>query len=220
MARKPKAKPAPRRRAGTQKKKSHPKPSDIREAEAIPVSTLPPEKPEDTPRKRGRESTLTQAIGDAICTLIGEGYCLIDICELDEMPAYRTIMLWLYRGEREKGSIYEDFMLNYARAREIQGHTFVEKMLKMPDDIAMFWLRDTEGNIMVNKFGRPIPDPNYPARLRAKMEAFKWAAGKMNPKVYGERHRIDLNTKKNFDPDNIDASTREILEAAGLKLED
>jgi hypothetical protein len=65
-----------------------------------------------------------------------------------------------------------DFADRYARAREVQADAIVDEILDIADDSTL--------------------DPND---RRVKIDARKWIAGKLRPKVYGDRVQADVNGK-------------------------
>ena len=67
----------------------------------------------------------------------------------------------------------------YARARERQGDKLVEDMLAIADDAAKDTYIDADGNTRT--------DQEVVARSRLRVDARKWLAGKMRPKVYGDK---------------------------------
>ena len=102
----------------------------------------------------------TQELFDRICVRIAEGESLRAICEEPDMPARVNVIGWLEKDEALRNQ--------YARARELQAdHEFDE--IKVIADLA-----DAE-DVQV-------------ARLR--IDARKWRAGKLRPKVYGDKVAI------------------------------
>lgn len=65
-----------------------------------------------TETKFGRPTDYMPEVAEDICNLLMLGESLRSICKRPGMPAIRTVMYWLQR--------HEDFMQQYARAREIQ----------------------------------------------------------------------------------------------------
>ena len=125
--------------------------------------------------KRGRPTSHNPEIGLAICELISESKTLNEACEaLGGAVNRRTVLRWLADNE--------DFRHQYARAHELQGDTDA----------------DTIRDIV-----RRVIDPTTPEHLklsandaRVAIDALKWAAGKRNPKKYGDKATVDLNVTK------------------------
>lgn len=114
----------------------------------------------------GRPSDYTDAIADEICDAIADGASLRAICEADDMPNRKTVLRWLER--------YTDFAAKYARAREAQADVMDDRILQTADTCT----------------------PENAAAARVKIDAFKWRAEKLKPKVYGSK------TLVGSDPDN------------------
>jgi len=109
-----------------------------------------------------------QEVISTICTRLVEGESLRAICRDEEMPAISTVMLWLTQDE-----ILSE---QYARAKAEQADTLFQETLE---------IADTADNETVNL-----------ARLR--IDTRKWMAGKMRPKVYGDR--LAVGGDKDMDP--------------------
>lgn len=110
-------------------------------------------------------SSFTQDIADRICERLCEGDSLRKICSAPDMPNISTVIRWL-SSENEIGAT---FRAQYARAREAQADKFADEMVDIAD----------EGN------------NEDAAIIRLRLDARKWAAGKIAPKKYGEK--VDLN---------------------------
>ena len=65
---------------------------------------------------------------------------------------------------------HADFQDNYARAREIQGDVLAGEIQAIADD-------------------ESIP----PESRRVRIDARKWLAGKLRPKVYGDKQQVELS---------------------------
>jgi hypothetical protein len=103
----------------------------------------------------------SQEVFDAICERIADGESLRAICQDKGMPARVNVIRWLEKDEALRNQ--------YARARELQAdHEFDE--IKAIADLA-----DAE-NVQV-------------ARLR--VDARKWRASKLRPKVYGDKLEVN-----------------------------
>jgi hypothetical protein len=105
-------------------------------------------------------TALTQEVFTAICERIANGESLRSICDEKDMPDRSTVIRRLEADEA--------FRNQYARAREAQAdHEFDE--IKAIADLA------TAEDVQV-------------ARLR--IDARRWRAGKLRPKVYGDKLAI------------------------------
>ncbi len=104
---------------------------------------------------------LTNALFLSICQRIADGESLRAICKDKHMPSTTTVMEWLAKDS----SLAEQ----YARAREIQG--------------------DREFDIAREIVFSATPETAQVARLQ--YDAVKWRAGKLRPKVYGDKLDVD-----------------------------
>lgn len=76
-----------------------------------------------------------------------------------------------------------EFADRYARAREAQADHIFEEILRIADDATNDMIDDGEG-------GKRL-DTEHVQRSKLRIEARKWMAGKLRPKVYGDK--IDVN---------------------------
>lgn len=108
----------------------------------------------------------TQEIADEICARIASGESLRQICDPetrdDFMPGRQTVLDWL----DDDGNLA--FRAKYARAREAQGDMMDDKILSTADEC-------TSENA---------------AAARVKIDAYKWRASKLRPKVYGDSVQV------------------------------
>ena len=106
-------------------------------------------------KKRGRPSIYTSKLAAKICCRISEGESLRKICDDAKMPSREIVRRWLRDND--------EFVGQYARAREAQADTFASEIVE---------IADTEENAQ---------------KARNRIDARKWAASKLRPKVYGDR---------------------------------
>ncbi|MDN5449596.1 MAG: DNA packaging protein [Enterobacterales bacterium] len=128
-----------------------------------------------TDQKKGRPTDYTQEVAEDICNLLMLGESLRSICKRSDMPAIRTVMYWLQR--------HEDFMQQYARAREIQAELLAEEVIEIADD--------SSGDVIVDDEGNEQTNHERVARSRLRVDARKWYASKLSPKRYGDRIQHD-----------------------------
>lgn len=100
---------------------------------------------------------------------------LVSVCEDEGMPSSTTVMKWLSDPSLT-------FAADYARACEARAHYIAEETFDIADDGNNDWMerRGADGVSLgwqVN--GEAV------ARSRLRLDQRKWAAGQMNPKVYG-----------------------------------
>lgn len=103
----------------------------------------------------------SQGLFDRICERIADGESLRAICQDADMPSATSVMRWLAAD----AGLSEQ----YARAREIQGDGEFDKAR----EIAF----------------AATPETVQVARLQ--YDAVKWRAGKLRPKVYGDKAVIE-----------------------------
>lgn len=112
----------------------------------------------------GRASEYTAEIGDIICERISEGQSLRKVCDADDMPNKATVFRWLAANK--------EFSDQYARARETQADTLFDDVLAIADQY------DTISEAV---------NPDLIQRAKLRIDARKWMAGKLRPKVYGDK---------------------------------
>uniref|UniRef100_A0A2A4Z0S6 Uncharacterized protein n=1 Tax=OCS116 cluster bacterium TaxID=2030921 RepID=A0A2A4Z0S6_9PROT len=71
-----------------------------------------------------------------------------------------------------------EFKEQYAHAREVQAEVLFDKVIEIADD---------GSNDFYKRNGQELPDHENIARSRLRVDARKWAAGKLKPKKYGDR---------------------------------
>jgi hypothetical protein len=122
-------------------------------------------------KKAGRPSKRSDELIDHICDKIAEGESLRSICSADDMPDFSTVVRWLGKDD--------DFATKYARAREIQSHVFVDKMLEKAESLPD-----------VNPQTGALDSASV-AHIRNQVATLQWLAMKLNPKKYGDK--VDVN---------------------------
>jgi hypothetical protein len=78
------------------------------------------------PVKRGRPSTYSLEVADAICERLCEGESLLSITRDEDMPSYRTVMRW--------ADDIPEFSAEYARARAVQADHEAQEIKEIADD--------------------------------------------------------------------------------------
>lgn len=111
-----------------------------------------------------RPSNYRPYIADEICNRIANGESLVSICRDGEMPNAATVYEWLKKQP--------EFADRYARARETQADVLADEIVAIADDYS--------------------PDRDV-QRDKLRIDARKWYASKLKPKVYGDRQQIDAN---------------------------
>jgi hypothetical protein len=126
-------------------------------------------------RPVGRPSAYNSALASEICTLIAEGLSLRAICKRDGMPSRSAVFAWLIK--------HEDFVGQYALARELQADWLFDEILEIADDAMNdFVTHQTAEGVTVNRV-----DHEHIQRARLRVDTRKWMAGKLAPKKYGDQ---------------------------------
>ncbi len=112
----------------------------------------------------GRPSKYTSHIAAEICRRIAEGEPLTKICRDPKMPAYRTVLGWRVTND--------EFAQLYARAREDAADTLADRICELAERVEKGELEAHAG--------------------RTAIDALKWVAAKLKPKVYGDRQQLEL----------------------------
>ena len=111
----------------------------------------------------GRPTKKTPELIKEICTLVAEGRSIKSIAAQEDMPDTKSIWTWLNRDE--------EFLLLYTRAIQARAMAHAERI----DDLAEQAVR---GEI--------------PADVaRVAIDAKKWTASRLLPKLYGDRTQVD-----------------------------
>jgi hypothetical protein len=115
----------------------------------------------------GRPGSYKASTGAIICRQLIEGKSLRAICKQDGMPARQTVHRWV--------ELNEPFAIQFARARKLQAHTFVDDL----QDIISVCLE------IVNGTRDGTMEQIQAAKVCA--ENYRWMAGKALPSVYGDK---------------------------------
>ncbi len=124
-------------------------------------------------RGRGRPSRYTTELAADICRRLADGEPLRSICRDSAMPDKATVLRWL--ADKEKA----DFRDQYVHAREMQADALFDEALEIADD--------TTGDITTGKDDKETVNHENIQRSRLRVDTRKWAAGKLAPKLYGDK---------------------------------
>lgn len=125
----------------------------------------------------GRPSDFSDEMADRICTGLAEGRSLRSICLEDDTPSQTTVFRWL-ADER-----YASFREQYARAREAQADAIFDEILDIADDGTNDWVDRKREDGSTDT----VIDHEHVQRSKLRIDARKWMAGKLRPKVYGDK---------------------------------
>ncbi len=101
-----------------------------------------------------------------------------------------------------------DLVDRYAQARAMQADRLAEEILDIADDAT---------NDFVERNGKTEVNNEHVQRSRLRIDTRKWLAGKLKPKVYGDKQTIDVNRAVR-DPDDIIARAKQAAERLGITL--
>jgi hypothetical protein len=118
----------------------------------------------------GRPTLYSRELGLLICSQVAEGKSLRSICRQEDMPATSSVFLWLHD--------YPEFSEHYAKAKSSSADAFFEDIVELADKV--------------------LNGQYEPQAARVALDAKKWAAAKLKPKVYGEQQRESTGPTINF----------------------
>jgi hypothetical protein len=127
----------------------------------------------------GRATEYDPAIADKICSALADARSLRSICLDDGMPAQSTVFKWL--------SEQPSFSEQYARAREAQADAIFDEMLDIADDGSNDWMKITRQDGSTDE----VLNHEHVQRSKLRIDARKWMAGKLRPKVYGDKLEVE-----------------------------
>ncbi len=128
----------------------------------------------------GRPSLYSKELCDKICVeLSSSSASLRSICDKEGMPHISSVMQWLNDNK--------EFSEQYARAREAQGSVLADEIIEIADA--------TDNDNIVTENG-VIPNTEWIARSKLKVDARKWLATKLAPKKFGDTSKVDVTIKK------------------------
>lgn len=90
---------------------------------------------------------------------LAQGKSLRSVCSEPDMPSIWQVLRWLDKCP--------EFEQQYMRARQIQGETHFEEILEVADKVKTGEIDPQSGRVVI--------------------DAMKWAASKMRPRVYGDK---------------------------------
>ncbi len=116
-------------------------------------------------KKPGPASIKSPELMEEICQRIAEGRSVKSICNDDDMPSFGFVWRW----------ISEDAVFEHRYARAIQ-----QRALNHADEIAQLSQQVISGQVP-------------PDAARVAIDAMKWTASRLLPKVYGDKQIVEAN---------------------------
>ena len=147
----------------------------------------------------GRPSSYKKDTAAEICARLVEGESLRSICRDPLMPDIKTVYLWMGQNE--------EFLQQYAKAKEDQADTLQEDIL----DIA-----DTEPVQVVDDKGVARVDSGHVNWMRLRIDSRKWIASKLKPKKYGDKQILSGDADN---PVKVESNAGEIFDKILQNLE-
>lgn len=116
--------------------------------------------PTVTGKKVGRPTIYSQALAAHIAAQLANGRSLVQVLAEPDMPTKQTVYSWLHRNQ--------EFLDCYVRAREEQADYFADACIEIAD-----------ASVGMDSAGV--------AAARIRIEARKWRASVLKPRVYGTK---------------------------------
>jgi len=141
--------------------------------------------PRNCGKRRGRPPLYSEHLAFEICIRLAGGESLVRICEKGEMPARRTIMTWLSRGDSGEQP-YANFLKQYLGAKSLQQDIILDDAIDIADDSRWDWVeRIVDGQKVY------VPDNDVIKRARMRIDARFRVAERMAPKKYGVKAHLN-----------------------------
>jgi len=139
-----------------------------------------------------RRSEYNEEIGREICEVIANTPKGIkQLCrENPHWPCMDTIFKWK--------RVHKSFAEQYTQAKRDQIEAYVEDIIDIADNAT--------NDYCINGKGEEVLDNEHLHRSRLRIDTRKWLAGKLAPKIYGDKVQVE-NTNSNTDPEIQNART-------------
>lgn len=158
------------------------------------------------PAKTGRPSSFSQKVADEICRRIAEGESLRAICSRKGLPSLSTVFKWL--------TDFPSFSQQYARAREEQAETLAGEIVAIADETPEVEpVLDKDGNVIEMRL-----HPAYVSWQKNRVDARKWVAAKLKPKVYGDKVQTEVSGPEGGPIETVELTPREVAQRAAFLL--
>ena len=141
----------------------------------------------------------SQEIVAAVCAEIARGKKLVDVCEMDGMPSRPAFYKWM--------KTHPGVVDMYARAREERADLIADEILEIAD--APIEEPEDEDVAAKVKFRQSLE------QRRQMIDARKWAAAKLNPKVYGDRVNLDADIRMPVSDEQLKSRLAQLIGKAG-----
>lgn len=112
---------------------------------------------------------------DELCDYIVEGGNLWAFCQARKFP-YSTVRDWIEACPERSAK--------YARAREDRSDKLADEIVAISDDVS--------GDVMEDpQTGKAVLNTAAVQRAKLRVDARKWVAAKLKPRVYGDKVQVD-----------------------------
>lgn len=143
----------------------------------------------------------------ALCAYIVKGGNIAELAR-ERAFTYSALRQWIEADAARAAA--------YARAREDRSDTLADEIVAISDELAVEEVRDADGN----KIGLKL-DATAVQRNRLRVDARKWVAAKLKPRVYGEKLDVTAAvTIKDVSDDQLRERASVLLRLAGLTAKD
>lgn len=130
----------------------------------------------------GVPTVRTDAIVFELLERIADGESLRAICRDEHMPNKATVFRWLAEDAELRDQ--------YARARETQADSIFDEIIEIADDARNDWMENLDSDGVC--IGWQL-NGDHVQRSRLRIDARKWMAGKLRPKVYGDKVQQEIS---------------------------
>lgn len=116
-----------------------------------------------------------ETIFNSICERVENGESVKSVLRDKDMPSSQTFWKWIKEDESKSNQ--------YARAKETWADSVFEDIILISDG--------TGDDVLIDENGFEQVNHNIIQRDRLRIDARKWALGKINPKKYGDKLELD-----------------------------
>jgi hypothetical protein len=132
-----------------------------------------------TKLKRGGQTTYTQAVADAVCEKLAQGWTLRQVCREPGMPTQGAVRRWVKANKQ--------FATQYAHARDLGYANMADELIDIADDGQNDWIeRETKSGRIIK-----VVDEECVKRSELRVDTRKWLLAKALPKVYGDKQTVE-----------------------------
>lgn len=116
-------------------------------------------------------SKYSKKLADEICERMARGESVNQICKDNHMPSDATVYCWAKN--------YKDFGEAFKEAKDNRAHVLVDQILEIADNSINDYMENIQGITVISH--------ENIQRSKLRVDARKWVASKMLPRVYGDK---------------------------------